>query len=187
MKNIIMIGLPGSGKGTQAKKIAEKFGYEHISAGDIIREEQKNNTAIGDLASRMSDVGMLLPDDVIITLIRQRIIDSKNKVGFVFDGFPRTVDQAKSLDVFLYGRQSLIDHVFNLTIQDSVVKNRILERSLIENRVDDKEEVIDVRIKNYKTQTQPILGYFEKRKITSEINAEKDIDAVFGDIEKVLS
>jgi adenylate kinase len=186
MKNIILIGLPGSGKGTQSKKLVEKFGFEHISTGDLIREEQLNETTIGDLAKRMSDQGLYLPDDIISTLVKQKIIDSKNTVGFIFDGYPRTVDQAKTLDGFLYNRKTPINYIINLVVSDNIVVNRINERAEIENRVDDKSELIPVRLKMYKEKTTPVISYFKARKSIIEINGEKDTEEVFSDIKAVI-
>jgi adenylate kinase len=185
MKNIILIGLPGSGKGTQANKFQE-IGYEHISTGDLIREEQKKGTAIGDLATRLSDQGNFLPDDIVTTLVKQKIIDSDNKIGFIFDGYPRTVDQAKSLDEFLYNRRTPLSCIVNIVVSDPVVKERILERAKKENRPDDKEELIPVRIKNYKDKTSAVIDYFRNRKSIIEINGEKNEHEVFVDIQSAI-
>jgi adenylate kinase len=187
MKNIILIGLPGCGKGTQSKKISSELGYEHISTGDLIREEQSKNTSIGQLATRLSDNGNFLPDNIVTTLVRQKIIDSKNTIGFVFDGYPRNVDQAKSLDEFLYNRQMRIKSVIHIVVSDEVVKSRILERAGRENRPDDKPEVISTRIGNYKGSTAPVLDYFRNRKSVVEINGEQDENQVFSIIKESLN
>jgi adenylate kinase len=186
MKNIILIGLPGSGKGNQSKKISEELGLEHISTGDLIREEQTKGSAIGDLATRLADQGNFLPDEIVTTLVKQKIIDSKNNIGFVFDGYPRNVDQAKSLDEFLYNRRTPIKHLVNIVVSDETVKNRILERDKIENRPDDKVEIIPIRINNYKNKTAPIIDYFRNRKSIIEINGEKTENEVFEDIKKAI-
>lgn len=187
MKNIILIGLPGSGKGTQSKKLSNDLGFEHISTGDLIREEQAKGTAIGDLATRLADQGNFLPDDIVTTLVKQKIIDSDNKVGFVFDGYPRTVDQAKSLDEFLYNRRTPLTCVVNIVVSDIVVKDRILERAEKENRPDDKPELIPVRIQNYRSKTSAVIDYFRNRKAIVEINGEKTEQEVFEDIQKAIS
>ena len=187
MKNIILIGLPGSGKGNQSKKISEELGLEHISTGDLIREEQTKGSAIGDLATRLADQGNFLPDEIVTTLVKQKIIDSKNNIGFVFDGYPRNVDQAKSLDEFLYNRRTPIKHLVNIVVSDETVKNRILERDKIENRPDDKVEIIPIIINNYKNKTAPIIDYFRNRKSIIEINGEKTENEVFEDIKKAAS
>jgi len=187
MKNIILIGLPGSGKGTQSKKLSKDLGFEHISTGDLIREEQAKGTAIGDLATRLADQGNFLPDDIVTTLVKQKIINSDNKVGFVFDGYPRTVDQAKSLDEFLYNRRTPLTCVVNIVVSDIVVKDRILERAEKENRPDDKPELIPVRIQNYRSKTSAVIDYFRNRKAIMEINGEKTEQEVFEDIQKAIS
>ena len=187
MKNIILIGLPGSGKGTQSKKLSNDLGFEHISTGDLIREEQAKGTAIGDLATRLADQGNFLPDDIVTTLVKQKIINSDNKVGFVFDGYPRTVDQAKSLDEFLYNRRTPLTCVVNIVVSDIVVKDRILERAEKENRPDDKPELIPVRIQNYRSKTSAVIDYFRNRKAIMEINGEKTEQEVFEDIQKAIS
>jgi len=186
MKNIILIGLPGSGKGTQSKKLSEELGYQHISTGDLIREEQANGTAIGDLATRLANQGNFLPDDIVTTLVKQKIIDSDNNIGFVFDGYPRTIDQAKSLDEFLYNRRTPLTCVVNIVVSDFVVKDRILQRAKKENRPDDKEELIPVRIQNYKNKTSAVIDYFRNRKSIIEINGEKNEDEVFVDIQNAI-
>jgi len=187
MKNIIIIGLPGSGKGTQSKKISQELGFEHISTGDLIREEQSRGTAIGDLATRLADQGNFLPDDIITTLVRQKIIDSKNNVGFIFDGYPRTVDQAKSLDEFLYNRKTPLTCLINIVVSEDIVKHRILERAEKENRADDKLDLISTRVENYKNKTSPVINYFRNRKAIVEINGEKSENDVFNDIQTALN
>lgn len=187
MKNIILIGPPGCGKGTQSKLLAQHLGLEHISTGDLIREEQKNGTAIGKLAKNLSDKGNFLPDEIITTLVKQKIIDSQNKSGFIFDGFPRTVDQAKSLDEFLFNRRMPLTSIISITVSDLVLKERILKRAEIENRVDDKPELIPVRLQNYRNKTAPVLEYFKNRRKIIEVNGENPTGEVFSVISKTLS
>ena len=157
MKNIILIGPPGAGKGTQAKLVSEKLGLIHISTGDLIREEQANDTKIGKLANQLIDKGNFLPDNIVITMVKQKIINNPKAAGFIFDGFPRTVDQAKSLDEFLNIRKTPINKIVLLNISDDVIKNRITERASKENRADDTPEVVQNRINVYNKQTVPLL------------------------------
>lgn len=187
MKNIILIGPPGCGKGTQSKLLSQRLGFEHISTGDLIREEQKKGSAIGKLAKNLSDNGNFLPDEIVTTLVKQKIIDSKNTDGFIFDGFPRTVDQAKSLDEFLFNRRTPLHSIINITASDLVIRERIVKRSEIENRPDDKVELILVRLQNYRSKTAPVLDYFKTRKSIVEIDGEKNSEEVFSEIEKSLS
>lgn len=184
MKNIILIGPPGAGKGTQAKLISERLGLIHISTGDLIREEQANDTKIGKLANQLIDKGQFLPDNIVITMVKQKVINNSSAEGFIFDGFPRTVDQAKSLDEFLNARKTPINKIILLDINDEVIKKRISERALIENRVDDSVEVLQTRIDVYKKQTLPVINYYKNgylfaanRGVVS-IEASKSIESV---------
>ncbi len=187
MKNIILIGPPGCGKGTQSKLLSKRLGFQHISTGDLIREEQEKGTAIGKLAKNLSDKGNFLPDEIVTTLVKQKIIESVNNIGFVFDGYPRTVDQAKSLDEFLFNRRVPIHSIINITASDLTVNERILKRAESENRPDDKPELIPTRIQNYKTKTVPVLDYFKTRKGVVEINGDESSEKVYSVIENILS
>jgi adenylate kinase len=187
MKNVILIGPPGCGKGTQSKLLSQRLGFEHISTGDLIREEQQKGSAIGKLAKRLSDNGNFLPDDIVTTLVKQKIIDSQNKAGFIFDGYPRTVDQAKSLDEFLFMRKTPLHSIINITASDIIIHERILKRAEAENRPDDKAELIPVRLQNYKTKTAPVLDYFKTRRSVVEIDGCKNSEEVYKDIEKSMS
>ena len=192
MKNIILIGPPGAGKGTQAKLISEKLGLIHISTGDLIREEQVNDTKIGKLATQLIDKGNFLPDSIVITMVKQKVIDNSKAAGFVFDGFPRTVDQAKQLDEFLNARKTPISKVVLMDIEDSVVKQRILERSQKENRADDKPEVIQTRIDNYKKQTMPVINYYKDGYLFAanrgvvNIEASKSREEILAELETII-
>jgi adenylate kinase len=161
MKNIILIGPPGAGKGTQAKLISEKLGLIHISTGDLIREEQAKDTKIGKLANQMTDRGNFLPDNIVTTMVKQKVIDNPNAAGFIFDGFPRTVDQAKSLDEFLNSRKTPISKIILLEVTDDIIKKRISERAIATNRPDDTPEVLQTRLDVYKKQTLPVLNYYK--------------------------
>lgn len=188
MKNIILIGPPGAGKGTQAKLISEKLGLIHISTGDLIREEQANDTKIGKLANQLIDKGQFLPDNIVITMVKQKVINNSNAAGFIFDGFPRTVDQAKSLDEFLNARKTPINKVILLDINDEIIKKRISERALVENRVDDNAEVLQTRIDVYKKQTLPVINYYKNSYLFAaargivNIEASKSKEAVTEDL-----
>lgn len=192
MKNIILIGPPGAGKGTQAKLISERLGLIHISTGDLIREEQANDTKIGKLANQLIDKGQFLPDNIVITMVKQKVINNSSAAGFIFDGFPRTVDQAKSLDEFLNARKTPINKVILLDINDEVVKKRISERALIENRVDDSAEVLQTRIDVYKKQTMPVINYYKNSYLFAaargvvNIEASKSKEAVTEDLVSAL-
>lgn len=192
MKNIILIGPPGAGKGTQSRMISQKLGLIHISTGDLIREEQKKDTKIGKLATQLIDQGNFLPDTIVIPMVKQKIIDNSTASGFVFDGFPRTVDQAKSLDEFLNARKTPITKVVLLEISDAIVKTRTAERAALESRPDDSPEVVQNRIAIYKKQTAPVINYYKNgylfaanRGVVS-IDASKSKEEVFSELESVI-
>ncbi len=193
MKNIVLIGPPGAGKGTQAKLLSNNHGYIHISTGDLIREEQKKDTAIGQLATKLIDQGNFLPDEITIQIVKQKVIDNPSATGFIFDGFPRTVEQAKALDFFLTHRQTPISNVLVFELSDEVVKKRIEDRSKKENRVDDSPEVIQTRIHNYKTKTEPIKDYYQNsrlfvgNKLMSTINSDNSIETIYSQIEEIIA
>lgn len=192
MKNIVLIGPPGAGKGTQAKLLSNKHGYIHISTGDLIREEQKKDTAIGQLATKLIDQGNFLPDEITIQIVKQKVIDNPNATGFIFDGFPRTVEQAKALDFFLTNRHTPINNVLVFELSDEIVKQRIEDRSTKENRVDDNPDVIQTRIHNYKTKTEPIKDYYQNsrlfvgNKLMSTINSDNSIETISSQIEEII-
>lgn len=160
MNNIILMGPPGVGKGTQAKILAKEFELLHISTGDLIRAEQAKETKIGKLATEFSDKGNFLPDIIVTTMVRQFIIDNPKANGFIFDGFPRTVDQAKALDDFLIHRKTPINKIILMEASDESITKRLLERAEKENRPDDTSEVISTRLKNYKDKTIPVIFYY---------------------------
>lgn len=193
MKNIVLIGPPGAGKGTQAKMLSSKLGLIHISTGDLIREEQAKGSKIGKLATQLVDKGNFLPDDVVISMVKQKVIDNPTAPGFIFDGFPRTVDQAKTLDEFLNQRKTPINKIFFLNIDDSVITNRITSRGEKENRADDKPELIKTRIDNYKQKVLPVVNYYKEGYLFAanrgivNIEASKTKEEVLSDIENALS
>ena len=193
MKNIILIGPPGAGKGTQAKMITENLGLIHISTGDLIREEQKNDTKIGKLATQLIDKGHFLPDEIVIQMVKQKVIDNPTAPGFIFDGFPRTVDQAKILDEFLNLRKTPINKVISLEVDVEEIKKRITERASTENRPDDSPEVIQTRIDTYNKKTLPVLNYFKEGYLfagnrgVESVNAAQTKEEVFENISIILA
>ena len=186
------MGPPGAGKGTQSKLLANKLGLIHISTGDLIREEQVKDTKIGKLATQLADNGNYLPDNIVSTMVKQKVIDNPNSPGFIFDGFPRTVDQAKALDDFLLSRKTPINKIIMLEISDDVIKQRILERAKTENRADDREEVIQTRINNYKNKTSLVANYYKNSHLFGNnrpiinLEANKSKEEVLTDLESVI-
>jgi adenylate kinase len=186
MKNIIIFGPPGTGKGTMSKKIAENFGFRHISTGDIIRKNQEEKTKIGLLADRLSDEGNLLPDNVVNEMIKQELMDDKNSKGYIFDGFPRTAGQSKMLDQFLHKRKTPINTIIHLDADKYIVKTRILDRGKTSGRKDDTAEIFETRWAAYQKETIPALKYFEGRGKVSKVNGEESVDEVYSEIKKVI-
>lgn len=184
---LILFGPPGAGKGTQAAKITEKYKTAHISTGDMLRAAVKEGTELGELAKSFMDKGELVPDEVIIGIIRDRIKNPDAQEGFMFDGFPRTVGQAKALSEMLDNEGVSIDAVISIEVNDNEITKRILERAKIEGRKDDTEEVVKNRLKVYRDQTEPLKSYYESSGVMREIDGMGTVDEVFERIDNVLS
>ncbi len=183
MIKVVFLGPPGAGKGTQAVRIAQKYSVPHISTGDILRDAVKEGTELGKLAKSYMDKGELVPDSVIIGIIKERLSeeDVKSK-GFILDGFPRTIAQAKALDELLSELNMPLDAVIFLNVEDEEIVNRLLSRG----RADDTEEVIRNRIKVYRQQTEPLIDYYREKGLLKEVNGVGDIDEITKKIEEVL-
>ncbi|GHV66910.1 adenylate kinase [Bacteroidia bacterium] len=181
--NIALFGPPGAGKGTQAKKIVEKYQLEHISTGDIIRQEIKNKTRFGQMAEEVINSGRLLSDEFVVELLENHLSQSTNTHGFLFDGFPRTVKQAEILDDMLAknGDQSLTAFI-NIDVPDDQLVVRLLKRAEIEGRKDDTKEVIAQRLKEYNEKTLPVATHYQKKGVRIDIEGNKGVDEVFEDI-----
>lgn len=210
---IIMLGAPGAGKGTQAKQIAAKYGIPHISTGDIFRENIKNNTELGKLAKGYMDRGELVPDEVVVDLVIDRIKADDCADGFILDGFPRTIPQAQSLKEALNKEKMALDYAIDVEVPDEVIIQRISGRrsctqcSAIYHvdyhppkeagvcdhdgaqlilRNDDKPETVHKRLSVYHEQTQPLIDYYKKENILVEIDGTQSTDQVFSAITAVL-
>jgi adenylate kinase len=175
MIRLVFLGPPGAGKGTQAQRIAQEYGIPHISTGDILRNAVKEGTELGKLAKSYMDKGELVPDEVIIGIIRERLSqpDVKEK-GFILDGFPRTLPQAEALDELLKELSMPLDRVVYLNVDDEEIVKRLLARG----RADDTEEVIRNRLKVYREQTAPLIDYYSEKCILVEIYGVGDIDEI---------
>jgi adenylate kinase len=182
----ILFGPPGAGKGTQAKKITDKYRTAHISTGDMLREAVKNCTELGELAKSYMDKGKLVPDDVVIGIIKDRIAERDAQSGFMLDGFPRTVPQAEALSDMLNSEGKTIDAVILIEVGDEEIVKRILGRQKIEGRQDDTEEIVRNRINVYRNQTEPLKSYYADEGVLFEIEGLGTVDEVFGRIDKVL-
>ncbi len=179
MLNIILFGKPGSGKGTQAEFIKEKYELVHISTGDLFRQNIKNQTNLGKLAQKYMINGDLVPDNVTIGMLKAEIDSNNNSNGYLFDGFPRTVDQAISLDNYLYGKKLKIDLTISIDVKDEILIERILNRGLTSGREDDQDKIkIKNRFDEYNSKTSFLEQYYKNQ------NKFKIIDG-YGNIEEV--
>jgi adenylate kinase len=189
MLHIILIGPPGSGKGTQAKQISSKYQLTHISTGDLLRNEVKQQTPLGIQAKQIMDRGELVSDEIVIGMIKNLIENTDDTNGFLYDGFPRTVAQAESLNKLLMQRGDTVNSIIFMSAPDNVFINRLQKRAEIEGRSDDADiNVIKKRLAEYYEKTFPVKEYYEKHFTNAfhTINAAQDVDVVFADICKVL-
>ncbi|MTI32008.1 adenylate kinase [Xanthovirga aplysinae] len=185
MLNIVLFGPPGAGKGTQSIKLIEKFNLTHISTGDLFRKHLKEGTELGKLAQSFMDEGNLVPDEVVIGMVDEKITESKlnGAKGFIFDGFPRTVTQAEALDALLQKKGDQIDGMVSLEVPDEELKARIRERGKTSGRVDDQdEEKINTRIKVYKAETLPVANYYKTQEKLVSVHGVGPIEEIFGNI-----
>lgn len=179
MINIVLFGPPGSGKGTQAGKLAEKYQFKHVSTGDLLRSEVGNATPLGLEAKKYMDAGDLVPDSVVIGMIGNLLDGQADKVkGFIFDGFPRTVAQAEALDVLLTDKSNAIHKVLSLHVDEEELVRRLVERGKISGRSDDNEEAIRNRLEVYKKSTAPVADYYADQVKLSDIVGVGSIDDI---------
>ena len=210
---IIMLGAPGAGKGTQAKMIADKYAIPHISTGDIFRANIKNGTELGQKAKTYMDQGLLVPDELVVVLVVDRVKQDDCKNGYVLDGFPRTIPQAESLDAALAKLDEKIDYAINVEVPDENIIARMSGRracvscgatyhivhipTKVEGicdrcgaelilRDDDKPETVKKRLDVYHDQTQPLIDYYTKSDVLVEVDGTQDMNDVFGAIVNIL-
>jgi adenylate kinase len=213
MMKIIMLGAPGAGKGTQAKRIADKWQIPHISTGDIFRANIKNGTELGKKAKTYMDQGLLVPDELVVDLVVDRVKQDDCKNGYVLDGFPRTIPQAESLDEALAAIGEKIDYAINIEVPDENIIRRMSGRracvscgatyhlvhiptkvegicdrcgSELILRDDDKPETVQKRLKVYHEQTQPLIDYYTEKNVLVEVDGTVDMEDVFNAIVKVV-
>ena len=183
---LVMFGAPGSGKGTQAKQMAEKFNLEHVSTGDLFRYEISHKTPLGLKAQEIINRGDLCPDDITLGMLRNHIEKHDDVKGFIFDGVPRTIKQAEMLDDKSFFNNLDITKVIYLKVEMDEVQKRILKRAEIEQRADDTPATVKARVENFFAQTMPLVEYYQKQGKLVEINGMQDIEHVFADICKVV-
>jgi len=211
--NLILLGAPGAGKGTQAEMIVAKYNIPQISTGDMLREAVAKGTELGQKAKEYMDKGELVPDEVVIGIVKERLAQPDCDKGFILDGFPRTINQAEALDGILKELNKKIDAVINVYVPEEEIVKRIVNRRTCRNckavyhliynppkeegkcdkcggelyqRDDDKEETVKERLKVYKSQTQPLIDYYSKKGVVYDIDGTKTIEEVFKQIEAIL-
>lgn len=215
MKNIIFIAVQGAGKGTAADKLKEKYGYAHISTGDILRERSQIDDELGREIKNLIDNGIFVSDEIIFKAIEDKILAPECQNGYILDGFPRNIDQAKGYDEILKRLNKDLGIVINLTIPNEMLKERIIGRRVCKKcgaiyniynedvkpkkegicdqcggelyqRKDDNEESMNTRIKTYFEVTQPIIDYYEQKGVLKVVDSSKDSETTFKEIEKIL-
>ncbi|MBQ0089568.1 MAG: adenylate kinase [Prevotellaceae bacterium] len=186
MINLVIFGAPGSGKGTQSDKIVEKYGFKHISTGDVLRGEIKNGTELGKTAKSYIDKGQLIPDSLMIDILAS-VYDSLCPCeGVIFDGFPRTIPQAESLAKLLKERNTEVSAMIDLEVPNEVLIDRLIKRGQISGRADDNEETIKNRLAVYNNQTSPLIEWYKTAGKYNKVTGIGEIDSIFADVCKVI-
>lgn len=187
MKNIVIFGAPGSGKGTQSDLIIEKYGLGHISTGDVLRNEISKSTELGKTAKTYIDKGQLIPDELMVDILAS-VYDGfgKDHEGVIFDGFPRTIPQAEALKKMLGKRGHKIAAMIELDVPEEELMTRLVKRGKESGRSDDNEETIKKRLDVYHNQTAPLIDWYKKEAIHNHIVGFGELDRIFGDVCKVI-
>ena len=181
----IIFGPPGSGKGTQAARIEEEFQLKHLSTGAILRQEVAHRTSTGKEAERIMAAGDLVPDDLIVDIVRSRLPEAEAGAGVLLDGFPRTVTQARALDSMLEDEGHRVDFVVALDVPEQELVERIMHRAKVEGRADDTREAIEERMHEYRTLTAAVLDHYRKQGVrVEEVDGQGTPDEVFGRVRR---
>ena len=185
--NIILFGPPGAGKGTQSKYLVSKLKNFQVSTGDILREEIKNNSEIGQQITNNMNEGKFVSDDIVNSLIEKLMLDPQKKDKLIFDGYPRSLSQAQYLDLLLDKSNQKIDHIFFLNVNKDTIIERVEKRKTLENRSDDNTDTILKRYDTYMETTRPVLDFYSKNPNFHEINGTKEIDQITKEIEAFIN
>lgn len=187
MKNIVIFGAPGSGKGTQSELMIKKYGFGHISTGDVLRNEIKNQTELGKTAKKYMDNGQLIPDELMIDILAS-VYDGfgTDHKGVIFDGFPRTIPQAEALKTMLDKRGHKVAAMIELDVPEDELMKRLINRGKESGRSDDNEETIKKRLNVYHSQTAPLIDWYKKENIRHHIQGLGELDRIFADICSVI-
>ncbi len=205
--NIVLLGAPGAGKGTQAQKLVEEFGFDHISTGDLLRAAVKAGTELGKEAKGYMDAGKLVPDSVVIGLVKERLGMPEAAAGFILDGFPRNTSQAESLDAELAGMGVSLDAALLVSVEPEVIVERLSSRRTCRTcgytgtaadetcprdggemyqRDDDRPETIKQRLDVYEESTAPLVGYYRDKGLLREVDGDRSQDEVYADVKTLL-
>jgi len=180
MLNFLIFGPPGSGKGTQSVQLAEKYNLLHLSTGDMLRAEISSGTELGNRVKGLMEKGELVPDEVVIEMIAVKIDSEKQRAGFLYDGFPRTVDQAVALEKTLEGKGMKIDAMLALNVEHDELVRRLMGRGALSGRSDDLDlKVIENRIEVYRSKTEPLADYFRRKNLYREVDGMGTIQDIF--------
>jgi len=185
--NIILFGPPGAGKGTQSKYLVNKLNNFQVSTGDLLREEIKNNSEIGQQITNNMNEGKFVSDEIVNSLIEKLMVDPQKKDKLIFDGYPRSLSQAQFLDLLLNKSNQKIDHIFFLNVNKDTIIERIEKRKILENRSDDNTDTILKRYDTYMETTRPVLDYYSKNPNFHEINGTQEIDQITKEIEAFIN
>ncbi|MBX7056502.1 MAG: adenylate kinase [Leptospirales bacterium] len=183
---LLFMGPPGAGKGTQAQLICDRYSIPQISTGEILRAAVKSGTAMGKKAQEYMNAGKLVPDEVVIGIVKDRLAEEDAQKGYILDGFPRTLEQADALGKMLAESGQKLDLALNLAVPDDELVRRLLERARKEGRADDTEPVIKSRLKTYNDQTRPLIEYYRKHGILREIDGLGGMDQITERINLIL-
>ena len=184
--NILLLGPQGAGKGTQGRLISEEYGIPHVATGDMLRSAIAAGTELGRKAAPLLDAGELVPDEIMIGLIRERLTEEDARNGFVLDGYPRTAPQAEALDALLDEIDAPLSVVFEFQLPEEVCVERLRRRAEEEGRADDTPEAIRTRLRLYHEQTEPLVEYYRARGNLVGIPANRPVEEVFADIQRTL-